>query len=383
MLVGVFDDITARKRAEEEHEKLASLAENGTDFIGIASMDGQATFMNRAGRGVVGLGGDDDLAQLTIDDFLAESERNRMQDTILPQLWRDGHWEGEVLFRNFRTGGAISMWQHIFFVTNSCGGRIAIGTVSRDLTDRKESEARIQAAQSQLAHMARVITMGEMAAAIAHDVNQPLAAVVSNANACKRWLSGATPDLGEARAAASRIAEEGTRASEVVSRIRTLMKKRPANVERLRLNDVVEQVVDLVRSQILRHGISLRLELLPDLPLIKGDPIQLQQVVLNLIANAIEATAERPDREREIVLLTERLAPAEASMSVRDSGAGIDPTEMEQIFKPFYTTKSSGMGMGLAISRTIIEAHRGRLWATRNQGAGSTFRFSIPATAAV
>lgn len=382
MLVGAFDDITARKRAEEEQEKLVSLAENSTDFIGIASMDGQATFVNRAGRKVVGLGLDDDVTQFTIDDFLPESERNRMHDAILPQLRRDGQWEGEILFRNFRPGQAIPMWQHIFFITNGSGRRMAIGTVSRDLTDRKESEARIEAAQSQLAHMARVTTMGEMAAAIAHEINQPLAAVVINANACMRWLSAATPDLDEARAAASRIAAEGTRASEVVARIRALMKKRPARNENLDLNGVIEQVLDLVRSQLLRHRISLRLELLPNLPLIRGDAIQLQQVVLNLIVNAIEATAGRPDGERDVVVLTERLPQGEVSMSVRDSGTGIDAAELGQIFQPFYTTKPSGMGMGLAISRTIIEAHRGRLWATANQPDGSTFLFSIPAMAA-
>ena len=377
MLVGVFDDITARKQAEDEQKKVVSLVENSTDFIGIASPEGQVGFVNQAGRRIVGLEPEQHLKHLTIYDFMAESERDRLRDDILPQLWRNGHWEGEALLRNFRTGNLVPMWHHVFFITGADGTPIAIGTVSRDLSERKEAQARIDAAQSQLAHMARVTTMGELAAAIAHDVKQPLAAVVTNANACARWLALTTPDLEEARAAALRIAAEGKRASDVLDRIRTLMKKGTPALGPVNLNDVIRQTLDLVRSQISRHGISLRLDLATDPPEIQGDTIQLQQVLLNLIVNAIEATAGGLGN-REIVLLTETLPPAEASVAVRDSGVGIDTDDLDQLFNPFYTTKPTGMGMGLSISRKIIESHGGRLWATRNQGPGATFRFSIP-----
>lgn len=269
------------------------------------------------------------------------------------------------------------MWHHGFYITDAESGQTAMATVSRDLSERKQAEARIDAAQSQLAHMARVTTMGELAAAIAHDVNQPLTAVVANANACIRWLAGA--NLDEARAAASRIATEGKRASEVVGRIRTLMKKEPARTERVDLNDVVRQVLDLVRSQTVRHGISLRSELASDLPRIEADTVQLQQVLLNLIVNAIDATAQRDEGPLEILVATQRLSPAEASVSVRDSGVGINSDDVERAFTPFYTTKTAGMGMGLSISRRIIEAHGGRLWATQNRGPGATFQFSMPA----
>jgi PAS domain S-box-containing protein len=379
MLVGVFDDVTARKRAEDEQKKLASLVENGTDFIGMASLEGDSIFVNRAGRSTVGLRADADLTLLTIDDFMAHIERDRFHKEVLPQLWRDGHWEGEVLFRHFQTDRTVPMWHHSFFITDTNGRRIAMGTVGRDLSERKQAEARIEAAQSELAHMARVTTMGELAAAIAHEVNQPLAAIMTNANACIRWLAGANPDLGEARAAASRIATEGKRASDVTDRIHTLMKKGPASFEAVGVNDVVRQVFDLVQSQLRRHGVSLRLELASELPNIQGDPIQLQQVLLNLIVNAIEATAAQHDRDRKIVVVTERHPPAAVSVAVHDSGVGIDAVAVEQIFKPFYTTKPKGMGMGLSISRTIIEAHGGRLWAEPNQSYGATFQFSIPA----
>jgi PAS domain S-box-containing protein len=380
ILVVVFDDITARKRAEDEQKKLVSLVENATDFIGIASPEGQPVFINQAGRRMVGLAPNEDLRSLTIDDFVAGRERDRLPDEILPQLRRNGHWEGEVLFRNFQTGTVVPTSQHIFFITGADGTRIALGTVSRNLSERKESQARIDAAQSALAHMARVTTMGELAAAIAHDVKQPLAAVVTNSNACARWLALATPDLAEARAAALRIAAEGKRASEVLDRIRTLMTKGTPHLGPVDLNDVIRQTLDLVRSQISRQGISLRLELAADLPEIRGDTIQLQQVLLNLIVNAIDATAGGPGN-CEVVLLTEALSAAEASVAVRDSGVGVNPDNLDQLFQPFYTTKPTGMGMGLSISRKIIESHGGRLWATQNQGPGATFRFSIPVSA--
>src|SRR5581483_1825731 len=240
-----------------------------------------------------------------------------------------------------------------------------------------EAQERIEAAQSELAHMARVTTMGELAAAIAHDVNQPLAAVVTNANACARWLALTTPDLDEARAAAFRIAAEGRRASDVLDRIRTLLTKGTPPLGPVNLNDVIRQTLDLVGSQISRQAISLGLDLEADLPEIRGDAIQLQQVLLNLIVNAIEATAGGLGN-REIVLLPETLPPGEASVAVRDSGVGINRDDPDQLFQPFYTTKPTGMGMGLSISRKIIESHGGRLWATQNQGPGATFRFSIP-----
>jgi PAS domain S-box-containing protein len=379
-LIGVFVDTTARRQAEDEQRKMVSLVENGTDFIGMSTPDGQPIFVNQAGRRITGLGTSEEITHLTIGDFVAEHERDRWLNDALPQLWRDGHWEGEVLFRNFQTNRVIPMWQHLFFVTDAKSRRIALATVSRDLSERKEAEARIEAAQSQLAHMARVTTVGELAAAIAHDVKQPLAAVVTNANACARWLALTTPDLDEARGAALRIAAEGKRASDVLDRIRTLMTKGTPSLGPVDLNDVIRQTLDLVRSQISRHGVSLRLDLAADLPDIRGDTIQLQQVLLNLIVNAIDATAGGLGK-REIVLLTETLPLGGVSVAVGDSGVGIETDDLDQIFQPFYSTKPTGMGMGLSISRRIIEAHGGRLWAVPNDGPGSTFKFTVPAAA--
>jgi C4-dicarboxylate-specific signal transduction histidine kinase len=270
------------------------------------------------------------------------------------------------------------MWHHGFFITDGQERRLALATIGRDLTERKDAEARIEAAQAQLVHMARVTTMGELTAAIAHEVNQPLAAVVTNANACVRWLSGGEPNLSEARAAAARIATEGKRASDVIGRVKTLMKKGSTPTGPVDLNEIVLQVVDLIRPQVFRCGISLRMEIGDDLPPVAGDAVQLQQVVLNLIMNAIEATADQPPAEREILVLSRRAPTGDAEIAVSDSGVGFHPSHSEQLFTPFYSTKANGMGMGLSISRSIVKAHRGQLQASANQGPGATFRFSIP-----
>jgi C4-dicarboxylate-specific signal transduction histidine kinase len=265
-------------------------------------------------------------------------------------------------------------------LANVAGELEFVGAI-QDVTQRKREEESLQETRAQLAHAARVTTMGEMAAVIAHEINQPLAAVVTNANASTRWLAGSEPDLDEARAAVSRIASEGKRASEVLSRIRTLMKKGPPRREAVDLNDVVQQVLELVRSQVMRHGISIRKDLAADLPAITGDAVQLQQVLLNLVLNGIEAIAEQHNPPKEIAVWSQKLPSGDALVGVRDSGEGVDAAQLDQLFKPFFTTKQTGMGMGLSIGRSIIEAHGGRLWATLNGGPGITFRFSIPARA--
>ncbi len=342
----------------------------------MALPDGRVLFVNAAGRRTVGLDPGEDVGRLGMFDFVVGAEGERMREEILPRVWRYGRWEGEMVFRNFRTGGAVPMWQHIFFLTEEGTNQRVLATISRDLSERRQAAEKMEAAQAQIMHMARVTTMGELTAAIAHEVNQPLAAVVTNANACVRWLGGERPDLEEARAAAVRIAAEGRRASEVLGRIRTLMKKGPARSEALDLREMISQVLELVRPHILRNGVLLRTEVPAELPSVAGDAVQLQQVLLNLMMNAIEATADNPRGER--IVTVSCVGDGEVRVAVRDTGVGIDAAHVDQLFAPFYTTKTEGMGMGLSISRSIIEAHGGRLRALANQGAGATFEFSIP-----
>ena len=272
------------------------------------------------------------------------------------------------------------MLQHVFFINEEgTGKRLAMATVSRDITERKRSEQNLQQAQAELAHIARVTTMGELAASIAHEVNQPLAAVVANANASLRWLGASEPSVDEARAAINRIAREGNRAADVIGRIRSLLKKSPPHVGALDMNELVNDVLMLTNHEIRRHSVSLRTELAPELPRVRGDSVQLRQVILNLVMNAIEATSAAPEGPRELIVLSQKQPPDAVAVAVRDSGVGIEPAHIDQIFRPFFTTKSSGMGMGLAIARSAVESHGGRLWATPNSGRGATFQFSVPA----
>jgi signal transduction histidine kinase len=226
--------------------------------------------------------------------------------------------------------------------------------------------------------------MGELAASIAHEVNQPLAAVVTNGNACMRWLGAAEPNLDEARAAITRIIKEGRRAANVIGRIRTLMKKSEPQMDALDVNEVIKEVLTLTGHEISRRGVTLRTGLAAGLPPITGDPVQLQQVLVNLIMNAIEATAARGEGPRELLVTSEELVISKEDdtdrivVGVRDSGVGIDSENMGRLFEPFFTTKATGMGMGLSISRSVIERHGGRLWAAPNEGEGATFRFSLP-----
>jgi signal transduction histidine kinase len=233
-------------------------------------------------------------------------------------------------------------------------------------------------ARTEVARVARVTTLGELTAAIAHEVQQPLTGLVSSGNACLRWLSKETPNLEAARRAVERIINDGIRAGEVVSRIRALVKKSPTRRDWLNINDTIREVIELIRSEVQRNRISLQTELSNDVPLVLGDRIQLQQVILNLIMNAIEAMSGVSQAHQELSVASMKDGSNGVLVAVRDSGPGLDSTVLDRLFDAFYTSKSDGMGMGLAISRTIVEAHGGQLWATPNVPRGAIFQFRLP-----
>ena len=220
--------------------------------------------------------------------------------------------------------------------------------------------------------------MGELTASIAHEVNQPLAAVVANANACLRWLAAETPDLDEARAAAQRIVRDGNRASDVIARIRGFLRKGEPATVKLSVNDVVREIIMLAQGEVLRRDASLLTELADGLPAVSADRVQLQQLLLNLMMNALDAMSAVTDRPRVLRIRTSTCESAAILVALRDSGVGLNPEQMERLFEAFYTTKPEGMGMGLSISRSIVEMHGGRLWATPNDGSGATFQFTLP-----
>jgi signal transduction histidine kinase len=244
--------------------------------------------------------------------------------------------------------------------------------------ERKRAEASLREAQSELARVTRVTTMGEMAASIAHEVNQPLAGIVTNANASLRWLAGGSPNLGEAREALRRIIRDGTRAGVVTNRIQALCTKTRAAKERLDINEAIAEVVVLTESEMRINQAKLEMELAADLPAVMGDRVQLQQVVMNLILNGIEAMSTVQDHPRELVIRTRRgEGDVEVGVAVQDSGIGLNQNDRERIFDAFHTTKPGGLGLGLSISRSIIEGHGGRLWAVSNDGPGATFQFTL------
>jgi PAS domain S-box-containing protein len=309
-----------------------------------------------------------------------------------PEKWRrhrqalDAHWP----FRDF-----------VYGIINESGSQIHIRTSGKPVFDVEgrflgyrgtatditasmradQAEQALRRAQAELAHVTRVTTLGEMTASIAHEVNQPLAGVVANAAACLRWLDRETPDLDAVRRSVEWIIDDGNRASEVIRRVQALANKTDIEKVPLDINDVARDVVALVQRQLMSHQVSLRMELAPALPMILGDRVQLQQVIINLVMNGIEAMQSVTDRPRELVIRSRQDETRQVLVTVTDCGVGISAENANRLFDAFFTTKSSGMGMGLSICRSIIEAHGGRLWATANIPHGATFQFHLPVNA--
>jgi len=243
--------------------------------------------------------------------------------------------------------------------------------------ERKHAEESLRESRAELARVSRVTTMGELTASLAHEVNQPIAAAVTNANTCLRWLARDHPDVEEARAAAMRIVKDGTRAAEIVKRIRLLFKKSIPQPELVDVNEAIREMIVLLRSEATRYNITVRMELAADLPAIMGDRVQLQQVLMNLIVNSIDAMKE-VDGARELAIKSQRTEKEEVLVSVSDTGVGLPAQQADQIFNAFFTTKPHGTGMGLRISRSIVESHGGRLWVADNSPRGASFCFSLP-----
>jgi signal transduction histidine kinase len=255
-----------------------------------------------------------------------------------------------------------------------------IGAV-QDVTERRLSEDALEKVRSELAHVARVRTLGALTASIAHEVNQPLSGIITNASTCLRMLAADPPNVEGARETARRAIRDGNRAADVIKRLRALFGNKGTATESVDLNDATREVLALSSSELQRGGVVVRAELAEELPTVTGDRVQLQQVILNLLLNASEAMSRVEDRPRQIVIRTDRDEGDGVRVTVQDAGMGFDPSKLERLFDAFYTTKSDGMGIGLSISRSIVESHHGRLWAEPNDGPGATFLFSLPGVA--
>jgi PAS domain S-box-containing protein len=287
----------------------------------------------------------------------------------------------EVEFRILLPDGSVKHLHTIGHPVLNASGDLAqfVGS-STDITQRKLAEEALRQAQGDLAHVSRMTTMGELTASLAHEVNQPIAAAVIDANTCLRWLTRDQPDLEEAREAALRMAKDATRAADIVSRIRLLFKKVSPQRELVDVNEVVRELIVLLHSEATRYAISVRAELASDLPQVMGDRVQLQQVLMNLLLNGIDAMKDL-GTTRELIIHSQPAKNQQLIVSVSDTGVGLPPQQAEQIFNAFFTTKPDGTGMGLRISRSIIESHGGRLWAADNSPRGARFCFTLPTKA--
>ena len=383
--VACIVDITERKRAEEavrESHQLLNLV-LATLPVGVAVTDraGDIVLANTVSRRIWGeiiISGDERRAQSK--GFWHDSGKR-----IEPENWASvraltgGQTTLNELIDIETFDGQQKIIQNSSAPIRKAEGLI-VGAVivNEDVTERVRAEEGLRQAQAELTRVVRLTTMGELTASIAHEVNQPLAAVVTNANASLRWLAATPPNLNEVREAVLRIIRDGTRAGDVITRIRTLMKKGEPIRTPLDLNELIRETVALTQPEFARRKVSLQTELAPGLPGVNADRVQLQQVMLNLVVNALDSLSAVAERPRILHIRTGRDGAGEARVSVQDTGAGIDQEQSERLFLPFFTTKPHGLGMGLAISRSIVEAHGGRLWMTPNDGPGVTFHFALP-----
>ncbi len=378
------EDITERKETENalrhSEQRFRDYAETASDWLWETGPDHRVTHLSEhtGDAGIPASAVTGMLRWEIASDAEAEPEkwlRHRATlDAHLP--FRD------LVYRSFsRTGYPVYVRTSGKPFFDATGGFLGYRGVSTDITATiraDQAEQALRKAQAELAHVTRVTTLGELTASIAHEINQPLAALVANAEACLGWLDRATPDLAAARRSLEWIIDDSNRASEVIRRVRALAKKTDIDKAPLDLNAVVNEAMALVQRELASHAVSLRMELEPHLPRVFGDRVQLQQVIINLAMNGIEAMQSVTDGKGELKIRSGREDQGRVFLAVSDCGVGVTPEETERLFAPFFTTKAGGLGMGLSICRSIVEAHEGQLHACCNEGRGATFQFTLP-----
>jgi PAS domain S-box-containing protein len=385
----IATEITERKRAEDElranQQLLQAVFDNTPAVINVKDLDGRFLMINRS-----------------LEETLKVSRENLLGKNIY-DLWKTSPAMKDETTENVETSRAFDLeviaagkavqredvsltgGEERSHLMTKCplydaeGKPYAVLTIVTDTTESKRAEKELRRLQTELAHAARVMTMGALTTSIAHEVNQPLAGVITNGNAALRWLAQEPPDLDEVRVAVERIIRDGNRAGEVIAHTRELLKNNAPQKSALDINEIARETIALAQLEIQKCGIRLQTKFSQELPFVAGDKIQLQQVMLNLLMNSIDALKAAASEDRKHLLIkTEKYEANEILIAVKDSGPGLDKKNLERIFEAFYTTKAEGMGMGLSISRSIVEAHGGRLWAIANKDKGATFQFTLP-----
>lgn len=362
-----------RAQATQALQQQANLLEQAHDAIFVWELSGTIVYWNRGAEQLYGFSKKEAIGRPSHD--LIHTEHPTARQKFEAALERDGEWTGELI-QTTRDGRKIIVESRHVLMQETDGRRLVLET-NRDITDRKRSAESLRQAQEHLAYVSRVTTMGELTASLAHEVNQPITAAVTNANTCLRWLSRDVPNLQEARAAAARIVQDGTRAADIIQRIRHLFQKGSPIREWVDVGEVIREIIVLLQNEATRHSVSIRTELGEEVPRLVADRVQLQQVMMNLILNGIDAVKDVTG-ERELIIRTRRTQDKHLVVSVTDNGVGLPSERTDEIFNAFFTTKPHGTGLGLSIGRTIVEAHGGKLWAIQNDSKGATIQFSLP-----
>jgi PAS domain S-box-containing protein len=379
-LMALSEDITERKQAEEKLRRSEALLAqvqriSVTGGFSWHADTGSISFSEEAYR-IFELAKDTPVTPEQIAGRIPPEDIPMLSEKI--ELAQGGGGDQDCEIRLRMPDGSVKLLHTIAHGSRDREGRLEIIGAAQDITRRRLSEEALSQARSELAYVSRVTSLGALTASIAHEVNQPLSGIITNASTCLRMLATDPPQVEGARETARRTIRDGNRMSEVIARLRALFTKKEAATESVNLNDAVLEVIALSMVELQKNRVMLRPELADDLPLVRGDRVQLQQVILNLLRNGSDAMSAVEDRPRQLVIRTERDGGDRVRLTVQDVGVGFEPQAVDRLFDAFYTTKGDGMGIGLSVSRSIIERHDGRLWAKLNDGPGAAFSFSIP-----
>jgi two-component system, LuxR family, sensor kinase FixL len=381
-MLGAATDITYRKESEaalkRSEERFHQAAQITGNFIWEVDAEGLYTYASPSVEPILGYTPEELVGKKHFHDLIEPSIRETIKAAAF-------HWFADRrAFRDFpkpnltKSGKIVHLETSGSPVLGSDGNLIGYRGADTDVTGRRQSEQEIEQQRAQLAHLSRVNMLGELAGSLAHELNQPLTAILSNAQAAQRFLAHNQADINEVREILADIVAEDKRAGEVIRRLRTLLKKGEVQHQPVYINDAIREMLRLLRSDLVNRDITVQTELAPDLPVLQGDLVQIQQVVINLLMNACDAMVDVGRHDRRLTIRTSLAKDGSVILSVTDRGIGIAPEKLEHVFDPFYTTKSNGMGLGLAVCRTIITAYGGNLWATNNPERGATFHFRLP-----